>query len=307
MTNYQKDENLISRAENALVGVRKILDQLNVLHSDLENLSREYREIEFPPPYVEVHLRASVLLFESYFMTHLSLRPPSPEELTLAQENRLNLFLEGDWLTHEMGSLLFSVNTIFQLFALRDVGLGRVRGEKETPQTRKDVYDHAKLFYYLRPDEELKIRRIHFSSPGDMELVTQLTSLVPALRDTIAIILLARLATRLVRELPSLLRHTIEELTRTKQIIRDDQLRRILHDEIIKKIKEKTPQNLTEIEAEQVHNAVALLDKTINQVTAYNVADPIRLTTRIFDALSSIARLFDVRKISTQAHDKEKK
>ena len=310
---FTQDTRLVSQAKITLAKLRRSIDQLKVLYSDIDNLLNSYQYDTSPE--VEVRLRACTNLFESYFINQLRLSEKSAKSVSEEYDTKLCLFVDGNWLTHEMGSLLFSINTIFQLFSLRDLGIYRIKNEGGFPRTRKDVYDYAKLFYYLTPEEELKIKKIHFASQGEIELVTQLTTLIPALKDVIFLMVITGFATKLLRDLPAIFRHWINTYHDTRQSIRENQRREAVHrffmDAIDGKLidnKEfqKISTNLEDFEIEQVGKALALLDRSIAKVVEPKIADPVRLTSRMFESLSSIARLFDIGKISGEKTESNK-
>ncbi|SLM29178.1 hypothetical protein MTBBW1_1710002 [Desulfamplus magnetovallimortis] len=314
MIEFKQDAQLISNAEISLAKLRRTIDQLNVLYSDIENFLNSYQHDTSPE--IEVRLRACTDLFDSYFLNQLKISEKSTESISVENDTKLNLSVDGNWLTHEMGSLLFSVNTIFQLFSIRDSAIFRIKTENGLPRTRKDVYDHAKLFYYLTPEEELKVKKIHFASPGEIELVTQLTNLIPALKDVIYLIFVTSFATRLLRDLPAIYRYWINSYLNVRQAIRENERRELAHQFFVEAINgklvdnkkiQKISTNLKDIEIEQVSKALALLDESIVTVTEPKIADPIRLTSRIFDSLSSIARLFDIGKLSKGSNSKDGK
>ena len=141
MAGFSKDPNLMPRCEFALHELRRIIDKLHVLHRDIEHLSQDYRHLDHPDPEVEVRLRASVLLFESYFYMQNSIFHQPVDRLMDLSTGVLRLFLNRGWRIHEMGQLLFSVNTIFNLLSVRDVALPRNgRVLDYTLRTRKDIY-----------------------------------------------------------------------------------------------------------------------------------------------------------------------
>jgi hypothetical protein len=141
MPEFFRDPFLISRSEFALMGLRRILDELHVLYSDLDSLYQHYLSLDHPQPEVEVRLRASVSLFESYCYGQSSIFQKSDERSIAQPPTTLVLLMNGEWLTHEMGQLLFSLNTLFHLFAVRDIALPRIDVDIARLRTRRDIYD----------------------------------------------------------------------------------------------------------------------------------------------------------------------
>ena len=252
---FTQDTRLISQAEISLAKLERSIDQLKVLYNDIENLLNSYRHDTSPE--IEVRLRACTNLFETYFINQLKL---SGESISEEYDTKLCLFVDGNWLTHEMGSLLFSINTIFQLFSLRELGIYRIKSEDGLPRTRKDVYDYAKLFYYLTPEEELKIKKIHFASPGEIELITQLTTLIPALKDVIFLIFITGFATKLLRGLPAIFRHWLNTYHITRQSIRENERREAVHRFFMEAIDGKL------IEVKDFRNYSAYLKKPLSPI-----------------------------------------
>lgn len=293
-----KDTKLVQRSRFAIAELEKALEKYHTLYDDISHFYSEYEGSQEPSPRVEMRLKASVLLFEHYFFsqptTLLQDREYSPTETT----DKLVLSLSGNWLTHELGQLLFSANTIFQLFAVRDIALRRLQYDDGLPRTRKDVYDNAKLFYYLRPDEELKVKQIHFSSPGMVELITQLSTLVPALKDAVVVISLASCLAAFVKALPGLYRHYVQEITKARQILRQDERMQVVHEFFKAKVQQEIPRNLSDTEIGQITEVMDILDSSIMKVTEEKVADPVRLAERIIKALSSLGRAFSDKKLA---------
>jgi len=221
---------LITQSDFAKDELRKTLDKLHVLYRDIEHYS-EILKRGHDDYKAEVRLRASLLLFESYFYKWISL----PEYSGFKKDDprktgTMNFTINGSWLTHEMGRLFFSVNTIFHLFAVRDIGLQKIKIDSDSEViTRKDVYENAKLFYYLRSQEELKIKRIVFSSPGIIGLLNQLPALMPSMKDTVVVLYLVYIASRAIRELPSIYRNYVEEITNSREKLRHDEKKALLH------------------------------------------------------------------------------
>jgi hypothetical protein len=132
----------------------------------------EHRKIE-----AELSLRGAMLLYESYaqplsaYIGQLS--SESKKEIYREKSSSIAFALDGEWVSHELSRFLGALNYLHNLSTL-DTKLRstNVSYRLERPQSRSDIYRNAKLYFYLSKSEELKIRKIHISSPGVVEFVT---------------------------------------------------------------------------------------------------------------------------------------
>lgn len=125
-------------------------------------------------------LKGYMLLYEacvipiSPYIANLEFAPKTPETGgSLDDTSILTLGLSGNWQSFEFSTLLGSLSYVHNVATLDK----KLRGANpdyryEKGQTRYAVVNKAKVHYYLEKNEELRIRRLHISSPGIIDLIT---------------------------------------------------------------------------------------------------------------------------------------
>lgn len=303
----QRDESLIIRTQNSLDRLNHFLKKINYVRDELENLLQDYTQYPSPEIDTEIKLRAMNSLFESYYLQQIlrieqSEKPPSD----VNAKQILHLYLSGKWLGYEMGQILYAVNNIFQVFAVQDVAIARSRiGKNDAVRITHDVYQNAKLFFFLHPDEQLQLRKLVFSSPGELELLSQMIALTPALANTALFIYLAKKAKGLIRDLPDIYENWIRKYYNTKDIKRKEQRSRILHTLFIDKLNSEINKRYTDSEIPIVKKAFDELRTANDKIVDANLADPINLGWREIRAIIAIERMLSDGKVDFDYNPKE--
>lgn len=160
----------LDEAIRRLSVLRDIIRENRGLLSSIQ--TDEHRRIE-----AELSLRGAMLLYESYaqplgaYITQLA--EESKQEEHKEKSSSITFALNGEWVSHELSQFLGALNYLHNLSTL-DTKLRstNISYRLERPQSRLDIYRNSKLYFYLNNSEELKIRKIHISSPGVVEFVT---------------------------------------------------------------------------------------------------------------------------------------
>jgi len=118
-----------------------------------------------------------MLLYETYaqpLSAYIIQLGEEPRKAQYREKSSSIIFaLDGEWVSHELSRFLGALNYLHNLSTL-DTKLRskNISYRLDRPQSRSDIYRNAKLYFYLSKSEELRIRKIHISSPGVVEFVT---------------------------------------------------------------------------------------------------------------------------------------
>jgi hypothetical protein len=212
---------------------------------------------------------------------------------------RFRTSIRGRWTAHDFSRFISGVNVVYRLIAVMQVAVPRLyRGGRAT-ETRQDIYDGARLYYYLYRDEELQVSRATFASPGEMEFFSTLAASAPQIiKDSLWILALAALVPRFVRTLPSLYRHWVQEVAAANATRRNEQLQSELHRFFVGRLRDLERSQLPDTVRADASAAFGRMRDAILKLHEVTLANPIALTGHIFDALSDIARLVQAGKAS---------
>lgn len=287
------DKMLVTKAEHAVRALDNFLERLHIIQRDLQNLLHDYTTYSPPLLEAEIRLRAMTSLFDTYFRHQLvAMETRLDEPKDFMSETPLLLLISGKWLSHEMGQILYSINNIFQVFAVQEIAIGRSRvGHDEPVRITDDVYKNAKVFYFLHPDEQLQLRRLVFASPGEIELVSQIVALVPALSKTAAVIYLAKIATPLIRDIPNIYENWVKKFINVREMKRQEQRAKVLDTFFMEKLKAEVKERFTESQQPNIIKAIESLHSANKDIIKAGLSDAINLGWREIRSIIAIERL----------------
>jgi len=282
--------------KNSLMNLESAIDQLQKLKSLIErNYSivtdghvDQTKRIE-----AGISLKGNLLLYESYarpLSGYLAQFYQADVASIESQKPTVTFGLDGDWIAHELSRFTGSLNYLHNVFVLKDkLREKNIQYRLERQQTRSHIYRDAKLYFYLNRHEELKISRIHMSSPGLVEFIMsnyQHGALMASL-----IILISRVPNYFDRLITvwSKWKNTFREHRRKD---RNERLEQEINDFFIKNVLEP----LNELQQHQNIESMHEVNKAITDISKNKLADPIAITNNIFHSLAMISHLYENRK-----------
>lgn len=151
---------MIKRAEKYIQLIETGVIELDELRRLIKDALNDYRN---NPNYLnQVRLSGFIAHFERFELPKFSHvlekeYEQSPEKLTI--------FIDKDWKAFEFDKIFKSVDFLNKLFTIQRKLQG---GESRinAGETRKYIYDNAKLYHYLAPFEEIRVTKIEYASPG---------------------------------------------------------------------------------------------------------------------------------------------
>lgn len=153
-----------------LISLRRILEKNHQILQN--NMSSHEDRID-----AEISMKGAFLLYENYarplscYLSQLDSKAKMPK---FSYENKLSISfaLEGDWVSHELSRFLGALNYLHNVSALYSkLQSKNVSYRLERPQSRSHIIRNARLYFYLDKSEELKINKIHISSPGVVDFI----------------------------------------------------------------------------------------------------------------------------------------
>lgn len=155
----------ISQAEEYLHQLEQLLDEL--VYAREEFSSRLHRYEQNKTPHSRIDLQSSIAHFEKYILPFLIAQQQQDTPLPIENAQTLTLGIDGYWGAYEFRQMFDGVDYLGKLYTIRAKLEGR-SPDVRMPRgmTRSPVYRKANLSYYLSTREELRVRRIQFSSPG---------------------------------------------------------------------------------------------------------------------------------------------
>jgi hypothetical protein len=250
----------------------------------------------------ELSLRGAMLLYESYA------KPLSSYIIQLGQETKqerikeksssITFALDGEWVSHELSRFLGALNYLHNLSTLHVKLRSRnVSYRLERPQSRADIYRNAKLYFYLNKSEELKIRKIHISSPGIVEFVTsnfEYSTLI------ISVLFLANRFPKWFDEVITVWNKWKAERRKQQMYKRMERNDRIVNDFFEQEILPKLKSNEYCLENE----GVIELKRAIEGISEKNLADPVSTMDHTLRSIAVLVHLKQIGKYQELREDK---
>ncbi|MCB9826671.1 hypothetical protein H6804_00120 [Candidatus Nomurabacteria bacterium] len=151
---------MIKRAEKYIQLIETRVIELDELRKLIKDTLNEYRN---NPSYLnQVRLSGLIAHFERFEL--LKFAHVLEKEYEQSSE-KLTIFIDKDWKAFEFDKIFKSVDFLNKLYTIqRKLQSGESR--INTGETRKYIYDNAKLYHYLAPFEEIRVTKIEYASPG---------------------------------------------------------------------------------------------------------------------------------------------
>jgi hypothetical protein len=297
------DQALVNRAHEALQQLEAVSERYRVILDELRRTLSDYLSAPEPEPLRIIRFEATLRFAESEsskadVLTGAVTEPTGTITDGIISQ-RFRAPIRGRWMAHEFSRFIGSVNLLHQLIAVRDIAMPRLYHGGRVTETRQDVYTGARLYHYLHLGEELRIARVEFASPGEIEFLTVLATHTPqAARDFFGLLALVVIAPRFIQTLPSLYRHCVQEFATAREILRNDRLRQEIHKFFMARLRELENDCVRPNSRDAASETLQKLENTILKLDEAGLANPIILGERVFDSLSSISRLVQSGKAS---------
>lgn len=290
-----KEKPIESKAKQLLRNLDQRIEELRIVGQQLSNNLEEfgkYRSLEN-----EYKLEASVLLADS-----IKRRIAVRDEYSNFYEGRdkFKVFIQGDWGSHEFSRVFESFNKIYQLVFFEEVVIERLRKSEERLDTRRDVYEGAKLHYFITNRESLQVNKINYNSPGDIEFLTKVAEHAPELiKNTLLIITLCKYAPQLIMNLSSAYRKSMEDIFHVRDLRRIDRrqerkekVERFTEnfiDRIIPDLAERYIEVTDDRKREILRQAVTELRKKIRNISTTEVVNTVKVIEDAIESLRTLA------------------
>lgn len=156
----------ISEAERYLRQLDELAEQIRYAQYEFRERLEQYRRD--PNPVNKTNIQSSIAWVEKYIQPIL-VQPSIAERRLNAPTDTLLLGIDQEWDAYEFRQLFHGIDYLNKIYVLRtklfrdspDLRLNR-------EMTRSQVYRQARLYYYLAPYEELRVRSVQFASPGSV-------------------------------------------------------------------------------------------------------------------------------------------
>jgi hypothetical protein len=176
----------------------------------------------------------------------------------------------------------------------------RLRKSEERLDTRRDVYEDAKLHYFITNRESLQVNKINYNSPGDIEFLTKVAEHAPELiKNTLLIITLCKYAPQLIMNLSSAYRKSMEDIFHVRDLRRIDRrqerkekVERFTEnfiDRIIPDLAERYIEVTDDRKREILRQAVTELRKKIRNISTTEVVNTVKVIEDAIESLRTLA------------------
>ena len=150
---------MIQKANNYLNLFDKRIYEYKVIYEKLENAINRYNnDTNFNN---ELELRSIIAYIEQVELVKLS----AIKNNEVISKKDLIIYINKEWKAFEFDRVFKSIDFLNKLLTIEDK-LYNNESRINKGETREYIYKNAKLYHYLAPSEELKVKQIQYSSPG---------------------------------------------------------------------------------------------------------------------------------------------
>lgn len=158
------EDHILNQAEAYLRELDRLSEEIRLTREVFANRLERYRTA--PEPIARIELLGLIAYFERYIAPLAKFRYIEDSPSNEGAE-RLDINIDREWRAFEFNQLFHSVDYLSKILVIQ----AKLRAESPDLRlrhgmTRSPVYRYARLYYYLSPNEELKVRQIEFASPG---------------------------------------------------------------------------------------------------------------------------------------------
>lgn len=151
---------MIKRAEKYLDLIDRRIKEYQILGENLYRTKEDYKQN--PTFENRIRLKALIAYFEKFEIIKLSQK--SDKEYESSKED-LTIYIDKSWRAFEFDRVFKGLDFLNKLYTIeykfRSGESRMLKGE-----SRRYIYENAKLYHYLAPFEELYVTRIQYASPG---------------------------------------------------------------------------------------------------------------------------------------------
>jgi hypothetical protein len=293
-------EVLTARSLEAIAHISRLIDRLNDVRKEIEGTLRDYNSQEIPEPRTEIRLISVIDFCKSRrrmleYLLGVNVPPDDPID---TEGLRFRYLIDGRWKAHELSRMLSATNQIFQVVAVSIVKAERPLRGSAPASTRLDVFVDANLHYFMTRNEDLRVLRVRYGSPGEVELTSHLLQHFPHAASLLILILsLARLTPWAIEQWAGAIRRIYEERFRIRDLKRQEWLNDAMYQArraLALKMLEELPKLVEEDRHpsdESSRRAARELVAAIEQIMDAEIVDGPELVKRTAGDLVSIARL----------------
>jgi len=296
------DPSIIEYAASRLDELRRLED---VIHEARQSFELAIKDYDIYGDSVErfVRLQSNALLADALVNSRLlpGVRNHEIESYASNVEPDIVLGLDGSWRSYELGRVLESIEYLYEVAAISHQADSLRPSTSGYPNTRQHIYAGAHLYAHMNRGDELRVRRISYSSPGFIELVSQLLPLSPNTVTSMSLIFLVlSTSPRIVKAWVNIWR----SIARTRRENAEDH-------ETISRIRRRKEWNRRISEwyskaleaAAGFEPAVKAADEVriaLMKIAETDAVDPERLSDRAFESLLALERNVEARKLTVK-------
>ena len=295
---------LIKDSEQALSSLQEIIEQVNYIRNKISTGQENYNQSKSYENRLE--LESALLLYNRY------LRYGSFDLLDYnrgvfqqsAYGATFNISVDGEWSAFEFEDTFGAIN---QLYELSFVGERIKNNQLDIPRTNsfaRSDYENGNLFQFLDYDDELRVKRVSYNSPGDIEFFSLVAEHSPEIIKTVLISFgLIKLIPDLCMRIPAIYRNWIQEIATSREIRRRDRQLELLQSFFEIQISRLINEELDGEQREKVNQSLDEIFKVIMVIVERNATDGINMTKDSFVSLSHLAKMYKKKKINLPDSD----
>lgn len=290
---------LIKDADSAIARLNEAVEQLGMIRERLEYARNSFGGRETVTNRMD--LEAALLLEKMYLQggrSGLSTQLSSQSSLSVSEGSKIRISIEGEWSSFEFQNTFKSVS---QLYELAFVSLKKKEYFRSSPRREllaRKAYQHGELYQYLTYEEELRVKKIQYNSPGDIEFISLVAEHSPSIiRTVLAAFALVRYAPDLCMKLPAIYSNWRREIANAREIRRAGERQELLHDLFQRRLKRMIENEFPLALNEKTENALSQIEGLIHSINENDATDGVRLAEETFKSLSHLAELQTKRKI----------
>lgn len=305
----------ISQAEEYLHQLEQLEQGIEYARRELGTRLHQYRVN--PTPQARIDLQSSIAYFDKYLLP-FALSQQIEETAPTEPSGFLTLGIDGNWGAYEFRQMFNGLDYLNKVYTMRaKLGDRHPDFRIQSGMTRFYVYRDARLHYYLELQEELRVRRIEYASPGLVN-VEGLDGIIKEIRETLDYVVTATWLKGFVKnfwEIRGFFNRAEREAEQAKRLAElragtakanaetvEALYRQIQAASRIKRALRRTQESIGQRNEHDEHGFV-ILDRagdTIARLDALGLADSIIVEDSFVTAISQLEGLHEKKKITSR-------